>query len=324
VSDPPSPGRRKFLLGTLLLPGLAACSSSSEPAATTGAAGTTGSTATARGTGSTGAHPSVSTTSPGAAGVLNVVAHQDDDLLFLSPALLISLHSGIPVRTVFLTAGDDGRAAPYWREREAGIRAAYAQMMGVPDNWRSAPSGLPDRTALTLAAAPQVGLVFLRLPDGGPGRGFPRYRDQSLPRLWRGEQSRIMAVDGKASYSRVTLIDTISRLMTFSNPKIVRTQDFHGRFGDGDHNDHHATAYLTRAASLRYATAHQLESYEDYATSSRRTNVPARLLKAKVAAFASYAAHDSQVCASGTSTCAISFRSWELRQYRLSTSRQPL
>jgi LmbE family N-acetylglucosaminyl deacetylase len=53
-------------------------------------------------------------------GVLNVVAHPDDDLLFLSPALLVSLSSGAPVHTVFLTAGDDGRAEMYWHQRERG------------------------------------------------------------------------------------------------------------------------------------------------------------------------------------------------------------
>ena len=40
---------------------------------------------------------------------LNVVAHEDDDLLFLSPDLLHVIQAGGSVRTIFVTAGDDGQ-----------------------------------------------------------------------------------------------------------------------------------------------------------------------------------------------------------------------
>src|SRR5437764_3782545 len=68
-------------------------------------------------------------TASGAAGrTLNIVAHCDDDLLFLSPDLLHAIQSGRTVATIFLSAGDGGLSAAYWRGREAGARAAYAQM----------------------------------------------------------------------------------------------------------------------------------------------------------------------------------------------------
>lgn len=50
--------------------------------------------------------------------VFNVVAHQDDDLLFLSPDLLHDVQANRCVRTVFVTAGDAGRDATYWGGRE--------------------------------------------------------------------------------------------------------------------------------------------------------------------------------------------------------------
>lgn len=56
---------------------------------------------------------------------LNVVAHEDDDLLFLSPDLLHNIQAGRCVRTVFVTAGDSGAGAGYWQGREAGSKAAY-------------------------------------------------------------------------------------------------------------------------------------------------------------------------------------------------------
>jgi LmbE family N-acetylglucosaminyl deacetylase len=251
-------------------------------------------------------------------GLLNVVAHPDDDLLFLSPALLVSLASGTPVRTVFLTAGDDGRAAWYWSQREVGIRAAYACMAGVADSWvQVSPDGAPF--TVRLAHAPAVRLSFLRLPDGGYGNGFRRYGHQSLPRLWLGEQPRITAVDGSASYRRSDLVDTILKIMKADRPATVRTQDFLGTFGDGDHNDHHAAAYVTRAASDRFGVTHRLEPYQDYPVSRRPANVTGSLLRAKTAAFIAYAAHDRAVCVPGRRSCTRrAYPSWVRRQYRLS------
>ena len=39
---------------------------------------------------------------------LAIVAHEDDDLLFITPGVLRAIRSGSAVRTVYLTAGDDG------------------------------------------------------------------------------------------------------------------------------------------------------------------------------------------------------------------------
>src|SRR5438046_4305389 len=66
---------------------------------------------------------------------LDFVAHQDDDLLFLSPDLLHNIHNGKCVTTVFLTAGDAGDTSSYWLGRENGSKAAYAQMAGFANSW---------------------------------------------------------------------------------------------------------------------------------------------------------------------------------------------
>ena len=47
-------------------------------------------------------------------------AHQDDDLIFMSPSLLNDVASGVGVWTVYLTAGDAGLGEDYWRGREEG------------------------------------------------------------------------------------------------------------------------------------------------------------------------------------------------------------
>jgi LmbE family N-acetylglucosaminyl deacetylase len=259
------------------------------------------------------------TRGPDGARVFNIVAHPDDDLLFLSPDLIRSIRGGAQVRTVFVTAGDAGRAAAYWQGRLQGIRAAYAQLAGVPSGWTASGSGLPGVDVEVLAAQPLVSMVFLKLPDGGPGNGYRRYGNASLPKLWRGTLAAITAVDGSARYTRGDLVDALGTLMTGFGPDVVRTQDFVGRFGDGDHNDHHATAYLSRAASRGYRTAHRLVAYQDYATEHRAPDVPADLLAVKRAAFATYSRQDVGVFTRDTPSAGYqpSFAAWLSRQYVL-------
>jgi LmbE family N-acetylglucosaminyl deacetylase len=259
------------------------------------------------------------TSVPDGTRVLNIVAHPDDDLLFLSPDLIHSVRGGAQVRTVFVTAGDAGKPAAYWQGRLQGIRAAYAQLAGVPDGWTAAGSALPGVSVEALIAAPRVSMVFLKLPDGGPGNGYQRYGLASLPKLWRGTLGAITAVDGSATYTRGDLVDALATLMTGFGPDVVRTQDFIGRFGDGDHNDHHATAYLARAASRGYRTAHRLVAYQDYATEHRAPDIPAELLAVKQAAFATYSRQDVEVFSGGTASAGYKpvFDAWLRRQYVL-------
>jgi hypothetical protein len=86
---------------------------------------------------------------------LYVAAHQDDTLLFQSPNLIGDVQSNHCVRTIFVTAGDDGKEQPYWLGREEGAQAAYAQMAGVANRRRPpGPRRDPDREALDLDLLP--------------------------------------------------------------------------------------------------------------------------------------------------------------------------
>ncbi|WP_084579434.1 PIG-L family deacetylase [Kutzneria sp. 744] len=144
--------------------------------------------------------PAIGATAPvnRATAFVNVVAHEDDDILFMNPDVAGGIRAGVPTATVFLTAGENAFAGdpandpddPYCpkppndggnhlgdlsRERYAqcrqqGVRAAYAQMAGVADVWDGA---LVDVTGgdfgelYTLRAKPSVKLVFLDLPEDG-------------------------------------------------------------------------------------------------------------------------------------------------------------
>jgi LmbE family N-acetylglucosaminyl deacetylase len=193
---------------------------------------------------------------------VNIVAHEDDDLLFLSPDLIHDIHGGKCVRTIFLTAGDaadnvGGNAFQrrrYWLERERGNRAAYALMAGVKNVWRESHIQVNGhRIAMfTLAADPKISEINMRLPDGNPdGSGSKYHHRQSLWKLRAGEIRTIQAVDGSTSYTKVGVLATLIKLVRSFAPNVIRTQDYiTGDFAlVGDHSDHTTTAELAHAAS---------------------------------------------------------------------------
>ena len=91
-----------------------------------------------------GDRPQSASAAPGcpAGTAMNIVAHQDDDLLFQSPALISAIRDGLCVRTVYVTAGDANDSADYWTSRENGVKAAYAQLAGVANTWTTTDAGI--------------------------------------------------------------------------------------------------------------------------------------------------------------------------------------
>ena len=255
-------------------------------------------------------------------GKVNVVAHPDDDLLFLSPDLLQDVRTGGCVTTIYLTAGDAGRGVEYWRARENGERAAYAKMHAAANEWENEALFVNGYviSSSTLAARPSIRLVFMRLPDGGyDGRGFGRW---GLQRLWTGAVSSLASVDSENSYSRDDLVSTLRALLQSASPQIVRSMDFRRApygFESGDHSDHVATAYFTEAALGRGNPA--LKGYLGYrAVVAGPENVAGPLLHAKTDAFVAYAKHDSAIRCKSLRQCRDrrtggSYSDWLPRQY---------
>ena len=259
-----------------------------------------------------------------AAQTLNIVAHQDDDLLFLSPDILHEVQAGRRVRTVFLTAGDAGEVSTgYWEQRQAGSQAAYAQMADVSDIWTQSDAGIDGKNipAFTLAGNPDISLVFLQLPDGnGVGDGFPNTGSASLQKLWQSEISSIQTVNGSTSYTNDELIDTLASLMSDFSPDRINTQDYTHEYGGGDHSDHYTTAYYVQQAAERYSTTHTLTGYTGYPIQSMAQNVFGDDLQAKQSAFFTYAAHDSKVCHDVASCGDGNEAQWLQRQYAVTGS----
>ncbi|HEY7371617.1 MAG TPA: PIG-L family deacetylase, partial [Polyangia bacterium] len=251
--------------------------------------------------------------------VMNIVAHEDDDLLFIGPDLAHAIGAaGTCVRTVYLTAGDDGQDQSYWGGREVGIKAAYAQMAGVANSWTQSDAGLAGRTVplYTLAGNSAVSVLFLRLPDGlTDGSGFESTGFESMQKLWEGGIALIHAIDGSTSYDRAGLIAALASLIGSFRPSQIRVQDFAGSFGDGDHSDHHVSAYFSQVADAQYQASHMFTGYEGYGVRSLAANVSGQDLTAKWNAFLAYAPFDSRVCQSMSDCVGSDYDAFMPRQY---------
>jgi LmbE family N-acetylglucosaminyl deacetylase len=236
--------------------------------------------------------------------VLQVVAHEDDDLLFMSPPLLQFIERGDSITTLFLTAGDDGLAAAYWQGREAGAKAAYASMIGGTVTWTdttAAPGTGVVGLARSTASRGSVDLLFVRLPDGNvDGSGFPSTGHVSLQKLLAGAITTMTTVDGVRSYSAAELRSSVAGVVTECAPDLVMLQDFiHADAGPSwsDHADHLAGSVFAFWAVAQAGVHAVVTAWEGYqAGSSQLPNIAnASLLAAKRATFAAYYAHDDMV-----------------------------
>lgn len=247
---------------------------------------------------------------------LNIVAHADDDLLFLSPDLLSDIQNRCVV-TVFVTAGDGNRGTSYWQSRESGAKAAYAKMRGS-SNWSTTDAGISGHRMPVASLGSSVRLVFMRLPDGGTaGSGFSNNSNQSLQKLWLGNISSIKAVDGSSSYSRQELINTIGQLMTKYKPDQIHTLNYAEGFDGRDHSDHYAVGFFVLEAHKQYSTRHTLTGYRGYSTASLAANISGSRLTNKQAAFFTYASFDQGVCTSVSACQFTEYGSWLQRQYTI-------
>ncbi|MCU1396491.1 MAG: hypothetical protein JWM34_4919 [Ilumatobacteraceae bacterium] len=251
---------------------------------------------------------------------LVIVAHEDDDLLFLSPDLAHDVASGRCVHTVFLTAGDDGSPASYWSTREQGPKAAYALMAGVANAWTEHDTTVPGHTlaTFTLDAAPRIALTYVRLPDGFlNGLGFPSTTWTSLQQLYDGRQTTLQAVDGSNTFTSADLTASLTAIMTADQPDTIRIQDPLGAYTDGDHSDHHASAQFALAARQAYTTPNTLIAYRDYSIAGLPENVDGNDRTIKTNAFVAYAAYDPRTCQSEDACKPLSEGQWLSRQYEV-------
>ncbi|MBB4763152.1 PIG-L family deacetylase [Amorphoplanes digitatis] len=232
---------------------------------------------------------------------MQIVAHCDDDLYFMNPALHHAISAGAPITSVYLTAGEaDGRNvaygvpdrsshpvdhAGYAAARRNGIRSAYAEMAtGDRDSpWRTEPAryaGVNVDVAV-LIAVPRIRLVFVSLVgQEAATAGDP---PQAIDSLWTGEIPALAtlvptggAVTRKQKVSRDGLLDLLQEILAEARPTVVRIMDpdpdhktyDRGEITYSDHAGHTAAAHFALHAVRRFERSNGrfplVESYRGY------------------------------------------------------------
>lgn len=266
-----------------------------------------------------------STTCPQGAS-LNIVAHADDDLIFMNPDIQRDITNGVCVRTIVVTAGDAGRGFDYAEEREAGSRAAYATMAGVTDDWMVDEDYVINGHRMflfTLTEKPTVSISYMRINDGNvDGSGFDSTGHASLKKLWQDDINSISSIDTleeyQQTYTKDDLVTTLADSIMLYAPNMVRTMDYVEDINHTvDHTDHTAVGYLVQRAERESVNTNHMAAYRGYTSSNYAANVSGSSLDSKWNAFLAYTPHDAYICQT-KAACSASgnpYSTWLSRQY---------
>jgi LmbE family N-acetylglucosaminyl deacetylase len=269
---------------------------------------------------------------------MQVVAHEDDDTLFMNPDLQNFVGAGYGTVTVVLTGGEASGTvsfaypgcttpSPYQSRavfaanRQAGMRAAYASMTGMPNSWTRTANVVAGRQIEidALNGAAQIQLVFLNLPeagddgldDGGTSqRGYPGTGGCESPLMCLYDNvgassfATMLPATGivrtSYAYTRAAVIQELAALIAFYQPSVVRTLDaepylnyVRGGYEVGwDNLDHTASARFVDEALAGYTGRYATQSYKGYSLAYHEGDLGASEYSRKLAAFDSYMAHD--------------------------------
>lgn len=260
--------------------------------------------------------------------ILQIIAHEDDDLLFMNPALQTNIDQGDCIRTIYLTAGDSGQDRFYWLSREQGSKAAYSSMFKTTTPWVEKPLSLQGGAQVNVAeleTTNRVSLVFFKLPDGNLlGQGFLHTQSASLAKLYQDQQSRLSTVDGLGSFSRGELVTGLAHIMDLVKPDVIRTQSTELSREVHEHSDHIAAGHFALLATELYTSRlpeqskkPAMEFYQGYPVRERPSNVSGESLSRKLAVFEIYTRFDDAACNPKTGC-------WKKSNYSRYVSRQYL
>ena len=251
----------------------------------------------------------------GPAGDLVVVAHQDDDLLFMQPDVLEAVRTGGGVTSVYVTAGNGTKGADASDRRYEGLRSAYGAAAGSM-SWHCGYIEIIGHVAehCRLTDRP-VSLVFLAFPDGGK----QGEHTASLLHLWQGEIPGAETVAHRSAYyDRDGLIDTVAQIIRITQPARVRTLEIaatHGR----DHSDHMLVGALTVLAMARASSMAELFSYRGYSVADEPANKTQGVYDESFAVLAHYEAcvGDCAACGDACTTIDQAHVTWLQRRYAI-------
>ena len=175
---------------------------------------------------------------------LVLIAHEDDDLLFMQPDVIEAVQRGGGVTNVYVTAGNGTKGAGAANPRYQGLKEAYGAAAGDMDwqcGWIEIDHHVAQHCRLE---AENISLVFLAYPDGGECDQYPN----SLMQLWDGRiQYATTIADRTATYDQPGLIATVAEIMHDVQPRVIRTLDVTSNHGH-DHVDHEIVGALALMA----------------------------------------------------------------------------
>lgn len=236
--------------------------------------------------------------------IMNIVAHQDDDLLFFNPDLQLAISSGQCVRSVYITAGDAGGGMYYWLGRQQGTQAAYSKMLGIKTEWADRIVSLGGSNYIVVSnplGNPNITLIFMYLPDGNlRGQGFAEHKS-SLARLNANQISSLETVYTGSKYTYPQLVSALGGLMDYYKPVEIRTHSTKIDPNLMDHSDHLAVGEIVKKSFETYSAmqpAAVLAFYQGYQVKLSPPNVDPKNLLIKEAIFYEYSKYDDGVCRS--------------------------
>ncbi|WP_031074593.1 PIG-L family deacetylase [Streptomyces sp. NRRL WC-3742] len=263
----------------------------------------------ARGT-ATRAAAAASTTAATDSGplVMHVVAHEDDDILFMNPDLSNAIANRTPSVTVFVTAGNatgDPCASTCWDtageplrtwNRQMGAVNAYSRMAGVGDDDPATDEiGHWTVEAWTVAGKQveryvlndrPVHLVFLNLHDAGLAAVLAGGTDTTV--VPKGSP-----LSGPSTYTAADVVEVLRQIMVTYRPTVLRAQDElpDSRYWP-DHPDHVAAAKFAGQAASQYGDTLIQVNHRDYNIGDSPVNLDPGTADAKGAYVSEYVSHD--------------------------------
>ena len=239
--------------------------------------------------------------------IINIVAHQDDDLLFINPDIIKHIRQDYCVRTIYLTAGDAGNTGFYYSSREQGAQAAYDKMLNQKSIWESKIVRINANQYITVSSPRnnhKISLIFMHLPDGNmKGQGFKGTGNVSLEKFNSGSVSRIYSIDKQSNYSKTEFNDALVKLFWLYQPSEFNTQSTSKGNVYIDHSDHNAVGAIATQAINQYnnqqfrgAVHIPINYYMGYPIHDRGVNLKDHELDEKLAIFLEYTNHDGATC----------------------------
>ena len=263
---------------------------------------------------------------PAPSGHIYVVAHQDDDLLFVNPDIERSIQSGHPTRVVFVTAAGSPDVAT-WQAREHGVYTPYLMMANASFDiyadsatyWTCGNhtyNGFPVRLC-TMTQNTNVSVVFMRLPDGGLSSLWAT--DSGAP-FYVSPKSTLTTADGANTYTRANAISTLAAIFADFAPARLGTMDSTFAYGD-DHQDHVTSALLALEAAHQWGLALETRIYRGYSTDGAPDYYTTPAAEAENLSPAEYAEkHAVMVGYGGDFANGSTFDNWCHRRYAITSN----